>query len=56
MPKKGENIRKRKDGLWEGRYPDGVTEDGRTKYSSVYDRKYTGVKEKRNNADEALGI
>lgn len=46
MARKGENIRRRKNGLWEGRYPDGVTEDGRTKYSSVYDRKYVVVKEK----------
>jgi len=29
MPKKGENVRQRKDGLWEGRYPCGVTDDGK---------------------------
>ena len=46
MPRKGENIRQRKNGLWEGRYPDGVADDGRTRYSSVYDRKYSVVKEK----------
>ena len=46
MPKKGENIRKRKDGLWEGRYPSGVTDSGRTKYASVYAKSYAEVKEK----------
>jgi len=46
MPRKGENIRKRKDGLWEGRYPSGVASDGRRKYASVYARSYTEVKER----------
>lgn len=46
MPKKGENIRKRKDGLWEGRYPCGVASEGRTKYASVYARSYAEVREK----------
>jgi len=46
MPKKGENIRKRKDGLWEGRYPCGVADNGRAKYSSVYAKSYAEVKEK----------
>ena len=46
MPKKGENIRKRKDGLWEGRYPCGMICGGRTKYASVYARSYAEVKEK----------
>jgi len=46
MPKKGENIRKRKNGLWEGRYPSDTTDDGRTKYASVYARSYAEVKEK----------
>ena len=46
MPRRGENIRRRKDGLWEGRYPSGVTGNGRTKYASVYARSYAEVKEK----------
>ena len=46
VPKKGENIRKRKDGLWEGRYPCGIADDGRAKYSSVYAKSYAEVKEK----------
>jgi hypothetical protein len=33
MPKKGENIRKRIDGRWEGRYQNGVADNGRTKYA-----------------------
>lgn len=41
MPKRGENIRKRKDGRWEARYKD---ENG--KYKSVYGRTYKEVKEK----------
>jgi len=41
MPRKGENIRKRKDGLWEGRY---MREPG--KYTSVYARSYAEVKDK----------
>lgn len=36
MPKQGNNIRKRKDGRWEGRYKVGVLPSGQTKYRSVY--------------------
>ena len=46
MPRKGENIRRRKDGLWEGRYSNGTASDGRTKYASIYARSYAEVKEK----------
>jgi len=46
MPKKGENIRRRKDGLWEGRYPCGAADNGRTKYVSVYAKSYAEVKER----------
>lgn len=46
MARKGENIRKRKDGRWEGRYKNGVNENGTTKYSSVYGKTYTEVKNK----------
>ena len=39
MPKTGENIYKRKDGRWEGRYIKSRV-NGRIKYGSVYaDRK-----------------
>ena len=46
MPKKGENIRKRKDGRWEGRYKRGVKENGSPDYGSVYGKTYKEVKEK----------
>lgn len=46
MPRKGENIRKRKDGRWEGRYKRGVKEDGTIDYGSVYGKSYKEVKDK----------
>ena len=36
MPKKGENIYKRKDGRWEGRYIRCYDTDGKAKYGYVY--------------------
>jgi len=36
MSRKGENIYKRKDGRWEGRYKIGVAENGRIRYHSCY--------------------
>lgn len=50
MPRRGENIRKRKDGRWEARFPVGTDEKGRKRYSSVYADSYREVKEKRNAA------
>lgn len=44
MPRKGENIRKRKDGRWEGRYV--VKIDNTSKIRSVYASTYTEVKKK----------
>lgn len=46
MPKMGENIRKRKDGRYEGRYADGRKPDGSVKYRSVYGKTYTEAKQK----------
>lgn len=46
MPRKGENIYKRKDGRWEGRYKSGYTESGKAKYHSVYGHSYNEIKEK----------
>lgn len=46
MSRKGENIYKRKDGRWEGRYKKGVAENGRTCYGSCYGKTYREVKEK----------
>ena len=46
MPRKGENIYKRKDGRWEGRYIKERKEEGSIKYGYVYDHSYKGVKSK----------
>ena len=47
MPRRGENIRKRKDGRWEARFPKGKNEKGRTIYGAVYGSTYKEAKEKR---------
>ncbi len=47
MPRRGENIYKRKDGRWEGR---SLKQDG--KYRYFYSRTYKGVKEKMKNYQE----
>lgn len=36
MPRKGENIYKRKDGRWEARYVKGCTTEGKTAYGYCY--------------------
>ena len=54
MPRKGENIRKRKDGRWEARYIKGRKPDGRIQYGYVYASKYTLAKERRNQILAAL--
>lgn len=46
MPRKGENIRKRADGRWEGRYFTVNSDTGKKQYHSVYARTYRKVKEK----------
>ena len=46
MARHGENIRKRKDGRWEGRYPVYSEEKGKKIYCSVYGRTYEEVREK----------
>jgi len=46
MPRKGENIRKRKDGRWEARYSL-ANENGDKRYLSVYATSYLEVKKKR---------
>ena len=50
MSRKGENIYKRKDGRWEARYIISHDEKGHARYKSVYDKSYTGVKKKRQEA------
>lgn len=46
MSKKGENIYKRKDGRWEGRYQKGCSFDGKKKFGYVYGKTYHEVKSK----------
>lgn len=46
MPRKGENIYKRKDSRWEGRYKVGYNDSGTAKYRSVYGKTYQDVKTK----------
>ena len=47
MCRKGENIRKRKDGRWEARYIKWRDADGKIHYGSFYGKSYNEVKEKR---------
>lgn len=49
MPRKGENIYKRKDGRWEGRYIRNRI-NGKAKYGYVFARSYKEVKNKLNDA------
>ena len=53
MPRTGENIYKRKDGRWEGRY---IREriNGKAKYGAVYARTYRDVKKKLEEAKKSL--
>ena len=46
MPRKGENIYKRKDGRWEGRYIRSYDAENRAKYAYVYGKTYSEVKYK----------
>ena len=46
MSKRGENIYKRKDGRWEGRYIKCRTLHGRIQYGYVYGKRYSEVKSK----------
>jgi len=48
MPRRGENIHKRKDKRWEGRYIDFHRSDGKAHYKSVYAPSYAEVREKIN--------
>ena len=46
MPRKGENIYKRKDGRWEGRYKMGRKKNGQLKYGYLYGPTYSNVRER----------
>lgn len=47
MPRRGENIYKRKDGRWEARFVKEITIDGKKKYGSVYGHSYSEAKQKQ---------
>ena len=47
MARKGENIRKRKDGRWEARFRKGSDSNNAPVYASIYGKTYKEVKEKR---------
>lgn len=46
MSRKGENIYKRKDGRWEGRYMKARNEEGKIIYGYIYGKRYKHVKER----------
>ncbi len=50
MAKRGDNIHKRTDGRWEGRYKKGINSNGSIKYGSVYGKSYREVKDKLSTA------
>ena len=50
MARRGENIYKRKDGRWEGRYIKSRDSEGRAIYGYVYSKTYAEVKEKLTKA------
>lgn len=49
MPRKGENIYKRKDGRWEGRYIKGRDPLGKAQYGYIYAKSYRDLKAKLSN-------
>lgn len=53
MSKRGDNIRKRKDGRWEGRYNKGRKLDGSIQYGSIYGKSYREVKSRLSEIAKA---
>lgn len=56
MSKKGENIYKRKDGRWEGRYIRLRNIGGKAEYGYIYGKSYAEVKKKLMNAKSSRAI
>lgn len=54
MSRRGENIYKRKDGRWEGRYIRGRTPAGKAEYGYVYAKSYAACREKRRKQVKCL--
>ena len=55
MPRKGENITKRKDGRWEARVIKGYDCNGKAQYAYLYGRSYSEAKEKKNSVSTSFG-
>lgn len=55
LPRYGENIYRRKDGRWEGRYIAMRLPDGRAKYKSVYGKTHDIVKKKVDGGNSGAG-
>ncbi len=56
MPRRGENIYKRKDGRWEGRYIKSRLPDGKAKYGYIYAESYRNVKTKLKNITQTTYV
>lgn len=56
MARRGENIYKRKDGRWEGRYIKSRDSEGRAIYGYVYSKTYNEIKEKLTKAKNGSKI
>jgi len=54
MPKRGENIRKRKDGRWEARYIASYSPLGKAIFKSVYGCKYAEVKAEKRKRERSI--
>ena len=52
MARKGENIYKRKDGRWEGRYIKSRSSTGKANYGYVYAKSYREVKRSEEHTSE----
>ena len=55
MGKRGENIYRRKDGRWEGRYPK-KKENGKRRYGCVYGKSYAETKQKLSCARAEIAV
>lgn len=56
MAKRGENIHKRRDGRWEGRYIKGRKPDGKAVWGYLYGHSYTEVKTELNRKKALSGF
>lgn len=56
MPKRGERVYLRKDGLWEARYIKEIDAFGKKKYGSVYARTCREAKEKRQEKEDHIRL